>query len=131
MFYYENSSSHTDDDGRGWTPVHRRNKNRKRSSNTVVTGSKQASGSFKATALTSDIFVGRVSLDTTISDIQEHIKNNFNIECLSVDKLNVRSNEYNCFKIKVHSNLRERLFDPNGWPTNIVVNKFFKRRTLN
>ena len=94
-----------------------------------VTGiNKTNSNKLKAVKSTSDLFLGRVDKDVTISEIEAYIKEFFRINVIRIEPLIIKSNIYNAFKITVLSNERETLFNPELWPEGMVVNKFYNRR---
>ena len=59
--------------------------------------------------------------------ISSYITENFDVNCSQIEKLNTRADDYNCFKVSVNINDRDKLFKPDLWPEGIVINKFFTR----
>ena len=121
-------------DKEGWTIVDRKKKNqRKRSTgNFGIKGSKKGdSCSLKAAVRRADVYVGRVDRDVTDDDIKNFIQQSFEIEVFSVSKLDIFSDVYNAFKVCVKANVRDKLFDSDKWPEDIVVNKFYNKQSKN
>ena len=83
---------------------------------------------FKSVEKMVDIFLTNVDKLATTDDIEKYILDNFNIQVIEVNKLDIKTNVYNCFKIKINLNDREKLFDASLWPSGIIVNKFYSRR---
>lgn len=97
---------------------------------TSITGSKQVvEGSFKSINKTVDLFLGRVDLSTTASEIDNYIKKVFNVKTLKTEVLTINNNTYNCFKISIDFLDRDKLFDSDKWPEGIIINKFYKRKS--
>ena len=98
-----------------------------------VTGSRKGDNHMlKAAARTADVFVGRVDKVVDAEEIKSYVESNFGIQTVSLMKLNIRSEIFNAFKITVKSNDRDKLFNAELWPEDIVVNKFYNRfRTSN
>ena len=83
--------------------------------------------SFKAVKRTVDVFLGRVDKDTTIEVIQNYVKDTFNVVCLNIEKLNIKTDLYNAFKITVSLTDRETLFNSDLWPEGVIISKFYNR----
>ena len=83
--------------------------------------------SFRAVKRTVDVFLGRVHKDNLIQDIKDYVKDTFNVECLNIEKLEIKTEVFNAFKIKVSLSDRELLFKPNLWPEDVVVRKYYNR----
>ena len=93
-----------------------------------VTGSKKTEGgTFKAAARRADVFVGRVDRDVAADEIATYIKEAFSIDPISVTKLDIRSEIYNAFKVSVKFLDRDKLFNAELWPEDILVKKFYNR----
>ena len=119
-----------------WTLVGRNKKNNNRRGNAGgfagVTGAgKDANNRLKAVARTADVFVGRLDREVTEDEIKSFIKQSFDIDVFSVCKLDIISDVYNAFKVCVKANERSKLFDAEKWPEDIIVNKFYKKRSNN
>ena len=81
----------------------------------------------KAAVKTADVFVGRVHINVTETEIKHFIEENFEIEVFAVHKLDIISEVYNAFKVCVKAAVRDMLFDPDKWPEDIIVNKFYNK----
>ena len=87
--------------------------------------------SFKAVDRISSIFIGRVDKNTNVELIENFVNRIFNIKVLNIEKLEITTDQYNCFKINVNSTDRSLLFDAKKWPKGIVIKKFYTRRGRN
>ena len=120
-----------------WTLVKSRNTIRRdrlpnNRSEKKVTGSKKTEGGLlKAAVVTADVFVGRVDIDVTAESVASYVKDNFAVEPIHVFKMDIRSDQYAAFKINVRMSDRDKLFDENLWPQDIIVKKFYNRRRRN
>ena len=127
-----NTEDHNTEEGDkdGWSLVDRRGKRRKKSTgNFGIKGSrKDESCGLKAAVRRADVFVGRVDTDVTVNDIKEFIERTFTIEVFSVSKLDIFSDVHNAFKISVKANVRDKLFESDKWPEDIIVDKFYNKR---
>ena len=93
-----------------------------------VTGMRRTEGgSFKAAVRMADIFVGRVDNDATVVNVEDYIKSNLAVDPISVTKLDIRSDIYCAFKVNVKLSDRDKLFNEELWPEDIIVNKFYNR----
>ena len=82
---------------------------------------------FKAANRPVDIFVGRVDIGVAPDDIINYIKEVFIIDTLSVTKLEIKSEIFNAFKVSIKVTDRDKLFNAELWPEDIIVNKFYNR----
>ena len=73
------------------------------------------------------MFIGRVDNDVNENDIICNILNNFNIKAVKLEKIDIKECYYAAFKLKINSNDRDTLFNPDKWPSGIIVNKFYKK----
>ena len=116
-----------------WTLVQRNKKKRehlaKRTQFARVTGSlKTSSGhSFRAAIRMADVFIGRVHKDVTCECLSEYINNSFHVNVEAVSQLDIRSDRFNAFKVTVKLSDRDKLFNAELWPEDILVNKFYSR----
>lgn len=123
----QNSNSSRQDD---WTMVNRGagRRNSSKRVNTGVTGLKKCEGSLlKGAIRLIDVFIGRVDNDVTCEDLTEYIKDVFKVQITAVMNLNIKTDEHKAFKVTVKLAERNKLFNPELWPENIVVDKFFNR----
>ena len=106
----------------------RRDKLENKKSEKRVMGSRKIEGGFlKAAVVTADVFVGRVECNVTAENVSTYVKDVFAIDPIYVTKLNIRSDQYAAFKINVKVSDRDKLFDENLWPQDIIVKKFYNR----
>ena len=82
--------------------------------------------SFRAVKRTVDVFIGRVHKEADEDVIKNYIKETFNIDCNKVEKLQIKTDLYNAFKVTVSFTERDALFKPDMWPEDVVVKKFLK-----
>ena len=73
------------------------------------------------------MFIGRVDKDTAMEDIRSYVKDTFNVVCLNIEKLDIKTDMYNAFKITVSLPDRDLLFDSDLWPEDVVISKFYNR----
>ena len=130
------SKKTNENDNEGWTKVQSRSwhKRKKRKSendrNSRITGQRKLTdGVFKSSAKTVDIFIGNVDKSTTCDSICDYIVNNFDVTPLDVLKLDIQTDSYNCFKVKIYMNDKDALFNGNLWPAGIVINKFDSKKS--
>ena len=83
--------------------------------------------SFRAVKRTADVFWGRVHKDTLIQDIKDYVKDTFNVDCLNIEKLEIKTEVFNALKITVSLSDRDLLLKPNLWPEDVVVGKYYNR----
>ena len=82
----------------------------------------------RAVRRTVDVFLGRVDKEVTIDNVKDYIKDTFDVMVQSVESVEIQSKQFNAFKITVHTEGRETLFNDVLWPEGMIVNKFYKRR---
>ena len=113
-----------DCDDKSWTLYERKKRNyRNKDGNSenrkssLITGSKKFTGnSLKGITKTVDVFIGRLDASTTPVEIKSYIESDFNIKVLNTEKLSINNTTYNCFKVNVHIQDREKLFNSDMWP---------------
>ena len=134
--YNDPQKGNSDDDSE-WTVVERKrrsyknknNVNKENSRTSLITGSKKITeNSLKGIAKTVDVFIGRVDVSSTPVEIRKYIESTFNIKVINTEQLSINNNSYNCFKVNVQIQDREKLFDSNMWPEGVIVNKFYVRK---
>ena len=88
---------------------------------------------FKASRKTYDLFIGRVHLDVSGNSIQKYMNNVLKVKpiCISLIESIHKYKHFNSFKVTVDADIRDSLLDPDLWPENVVVNKFFSRKQHN
>lgn len=121
------------DEGDDWIQVQRNKKKQRenamvRKESAKILGSKKTCGhSFKAATKSVDVFIGRVHKDVSMDKISEYIKDTFNVNVVSILQLDIKSDRVNAFKVTVNLSEREKLFNGELWPEDIVVNKFYNK----
>ena len=108
---------------------HNKRPNSQRGSNgNRLTGARKDGGSLlKAVKRTVDVFIGRVDIEADESVIRDYIKDTFDITCSKVEKLQIKTDLYNAFKVTVSLTEREALFKSDMWPEDVIINKFYNR----
>ena len=102
---------------------------RRRRSSNIVTGNKKSnSDDFKSAERFVDVFIGRVEKSVNSEIISNYISDNFEIKCVGIEKLETKTDQYNCFKVNVNIHDREKLFKPELWPEGIVIKKYYIRK---
>ena len=112
----------------GRTPARVNNRHQQPNSGRLR-GNKKDNGcsSFKAVKRTVDIFLGRVDKDATTDIIHDYVKDNFNVDCIKIEKLLIKTELYNAFKLSVSISDRELLFNMDSWPEDVIISKFYNR----
>lgn len=94
----------------------------------VVTGTRKISGSKITAAVVrrkSSVFVGRLAVHVTESDLTEYLQATFGTENrFIVEKLIVRSGDYNSFRVEMDVELLDRVYCADNWPEDVVVKRF-------
>ena len=75
-----------------------------------------------------DLLVGNCNLTTSVTDIVEHVKAISNINLLECVEHTTRVTHAKFFKITMKADDRDVLLNPNVWPPNISIRKFYQRR---
>jgi len=123
------SSAHSASNGR--TPRHgidgpttgQRGNNRGR----LMGARKDCVSSLRAVRRTVDVFIGRIHKEADENVIKDYIKETFNIVCYKVEKLQIKTDLYNAFKVTMSFSERDALFNSDMWPEDVVINKFYNR----
>ena len=113
----------------GWNPVNnKRNRQRHKRNNSIVTGSKKlGSGTLKGINQTVDVFIGRIDNDADDNVLKSYIEDNFKIKLIAIQQLTIKSDLYRCFKVKVNLVDKDVLFNSEMWPEGVQVNKYYRR----
>ena len=74
-----------------------------------------------------DVFLGRMDNSITVDDINQYISDNFDIEAHKVEELKIKTDQYKAFKVTISINEREKLFNAELWPEDIIIDKFYNR----
>ena len=83
--------------------------------------------SFKSVKRSADVFLNRVHSDTSIAIIRDYIKDTFNVDCINIEQIKIKTQDYNAFKITVPLHERDLLFRLELWPEDVVVGKYYNR----
>ena len=83
--------------------------------------------SFKAAVRYVDVFIGRVDKEVQCDDIENYIKDVVGTEVKSVTEIVIRANDVKAFKVTLKLSDRDKLFNSNLWPEDVVVDKFYNR----
>lgn len=111
----------------GWVRVGSK-RNQKRRNSVIITGRRKNNAtSVKSINRTVDVFVGRVDKNVTSEDLSAYIVDNFEINIINICKLDTITQDYNCYKVTVSINDREKMFNADQWPEGIIIKKFFNK----
>ena len=92
-----------------------------------VLGSRKSGNQLKAVKRTADVFIGRLENNISIENIKEYVIDNFEIEIYNIEQLIIKTDLYKAFKVTVAIDDREKLFNAELWPEDIIVDKFYNR----
>ena len=92
-----------------------------------VMGSKKGFQQLRAVKRTADVFLGRIDNVVSVDDIHTYVSENFKVKLCNVEELTIKAKEYKAFKLTLDFNEREKLFNSELWPENVVVDKFYNR----
>ena len=121
-------------DEEGWQHVQSRNSKRRDSRPSYktfkgVTGARKGSDDmFRAVKRYVDVFIGRVEKGVAEDSIKDYIISNFDVEVVAICKLEIRSDIFEAFKVTVKLSDRDKLFNSDLWPEDIIIDKFYNRR---
>ena len=73
------------------------------------------------------LFVTRLKPETTPTDIQNYVKEQFNVDA-SCEKLETKFDSYSSFKISCVCDSIDKFYDSENWPQNILVRRFYEPR---
>lgn len=101
------------------------NSTRRKTDSVVGTGH-LVNSKIKAAVITpkASVCVGHLSLDVNEDDIRDHLLTLFPNENFTFEKLQVKSGQYNSFRIEMKIDLVEKILDPSLWPQKVVVKRF-------
>ena len=99
----------------------------KRTATSLVTGSSKSLQQLRAVKRTADVFLGRMDNAVSEEDIKQYVVDNFQIDVFKIEKLDIKTDLYNAFKITVSFNERDKLFNSELWPEDVIVDKFYNR----
>lgn len=103
---------------------------RKRKRRQVVKGKKDAKdgGLRVAPEPSRDIFVYRLMKDTTEVEVTEYMTKNEMVP-RAVTKVSNQNSKLASFRVEVKASLLKAALDPNSWPENVYVRRYWKRNT--
>lgn len=107
-----------------WQKVNRKKR-------TTVKGSKKVTGAFKSACETRDLYIGRCDSTVSIENVVSYIRDEFDINVLSCECISKRDINVKSFKVTVTVDECTRLMDPDLWPENIRVRKFYFKNNRN
>ena len=91
----------------------------------IIIGQKKTNEKLVASIPQTSLFVSKISLEVNETDLLEYLNKNFGPnEKFKVEKVAVKSEEYNAYKITARKELEDNLLNANNWPENISINKF-------
>ena len=127
----ENSNRGDDE----WTTVDSRRRQEQRNRYTHLRKKGQISGTrkadtngFKAANKVLELFIGRVDLNVTMENIKNYVRETFNVNINSIEKLEVKTTRHNAYKMLIETNDLKNIYNAESWPENIIVHKFFNKR---
>lgn len=77
------------------------------------------------------IQVRKLGLEVTAEDLNDYLKSTFGqLENFKIEKLTVKSEDYNSYRVDANAELRENLLDSTNWPEGVEVKifQFFRPR---
>ncbi|XP_070546947.1 uncharacterized protein [Ptychodera flava] len=115
-----------------YTSVNHRHRSARRSnkrSKTFITGSNTETCTLKAvnTAPRVELFVSRLSPQTTADEITSHL-HNIGFKDVKSVPLQTKYDTYSSFKLITTSDNSKGILNPNVWPSGILVRKFYHAR---
>lgn len=73
-------------------------------------------------------FIGRLHFDTTVQDIEKYLKDKLNSdEGVTCTKIN-SANSSACFRVGVNFQQKEKLEDPEFWPSGVIVRQYIFKK---
>lgn len=98
-----------------------------------VRGTKTVNNSkFKGTCRTVDIYIGNVDLESDSNDIITFTKEELDvnvIKCVELESQRI-IRDWKSFKLTIAIEDREQLFQPDCWPNNVIVRKFYTPKSV-
>ena len=109
--------------------AHRQRQRFRKETSGRVTGSRKEVHQLRAVKRTADVFIGRMDNDVTIEEIKDYISVNFELNVLNMEQLVIKTDKYRAYKVTVNMNERDKLFNAELWPEDVIVDKFYNRRS--
>lgn len=94
----------------------------------IMKGKKSFTGAFKGVKQTLDVYIGRCEKSVSVSDLVDYIKTELKIEALACDCLSNEIFYLKSFKVTVYAENREIMFNPEMWPEDIIVRRYFRAK---
>ncbi|KAK4880949.1 hypothetical protein RN001_004268 [Aquatica leii] len=82
-----------------------------------------------AVASRRQIFISRLSPNTTVNQLQSHLKKQ-NITFCNIEKLQIRSTEIAAYKVTIPSTEETAIFNPDNWPQFATIRPFYNNRNF-
>lgn len=108
--------------------MQRQQRRLRRENNGRVTGSRKEVQQLRAVKRTADVFIGRMDNHVTVDIIKDYISDNFEVKLWNIEELEIKTDKYKAFKVTVSLNERDKLFNSELWPEDIIVDKFYNRK---
>ena len=96
---------------------------------TKVIGNGKNNIFFSGTERLVDLYIGGCKTETTPQNILDHCKHELEVIAKDCTELKSNYNYYKAFKLKIRLQDRPKLLNPDHWPEDTFVNKFYKPRT--
>ena len=105
-----------------------RSKSRQRKSSNLVVGKKVVDGlvSWRGADLTTELYVGNVSVDVSLEEAKTAITN-LGVTVVEIEVVGKR-NHFQSFRLRVKRSDMERIKNPDFWPDGIVIRRLFRGR---
>lgn len=101
----------------------------RRTKTKTILGANTGELSIAAVESRRNIFVSRLSPDTTIEQLQQHLKSN-NIKPLEIEKLGIKSKDIAAFKLVVQQSDEKRAVSSELWPKYTIIRPFRQPRAF-
>ena len=108
-----------------WKTVQKSDRRRK----DIIKGTRKGNGLFKGVSGNCDLYVGKCDKSVTIDTIMEYIKVEYDINVISCECLHNNRDDINSFKVTLSFEDRNKMLNPNLWPENILVRKYFSGKS--
>ena len=99
----------------------------RRQARDVIKGTKKFSGSLIAAREYCDKYIGRCNKSIKNDIIEEHNKNEIDIDIMSCASVSRETANVRGFRFSVYPEDYDKVFDSSLWPQNFHVQAFFKR----
>ncbi|KAK4874507.1 hypothetical protein RN001_013867 [Aquatica leii] len=82
-----------------------------------------------AVASRRQIFISRLSPNTTVNQLESHLKKQ-KITFCNIEKLQIRSTEIAAYKVTIPSTEETAIFNPENWPQFAIIRPFYNNRNF-